>query len=217
MSQPTPEGNSATPSSGGAPPSGAPLLLVESDLFFLVKVRDTLAAAGYRVRVARCPDDVARSLDEAPPALVLANAAGRGIDWRAVVSLARERGVPVIVYAPHIDTETQTAARAAGATRVIANSKLGADLPALVARTLRTTVGQTETRSATAGDTAPDDTTAITSKDEIAAKTATSNSPSPFRGGGQGERFAAKTAMPITLPDDGAQQQRSSRREAVDP
>jgi hypothetical protein len=45
--------------------------------------------------------------------------------------------VPLVAYGPHVDVETQEQARQAGATAVIANSKLASDLPGVVARTLR--------------------------------------------------------------------------------
>jgi hypothetical protein len=46
-------------------------------------------------------------------------------------------GVPVIAFGSHVDLETQAEARKAGATRVIANSKLAMDLPGAVERAIR--------------------------------------------------------------------------------
>jgi hypothetical protein len=50
--------------------------------------------------------------------------------------------VPVIAFGSHVDLETQAEARKAGATRVIANSKLAADLPGIVQRALRKGVAE---------------------------------------------------------------------------
>ncbi len=54
--------------------------------------------------------------------------------------------MPVIAFGSHVDLETQAEARKAGATRVIANSKLAADLPGIVERALRTAPHATKTR-----------------------------------------------------------------------
>ena len=118
---------------------GALILLLDSDLFFVVKVRTTLQHAGYDVRTARTAADFTRRLAEDAPALALVNTAIAGQDWRGAITAARAAGIPVIAFGSHVDLETQQQAREAGATRVIANSKLAADLPGIVARTLRAT------------------------------------------------------------------------------
>ena len=120
--------------------SGASLiLLLDNDLFFVVKVRTTLQHAGYTVQTARAVADFTRRLAEDSPALALVNTAIAGQDWRGAITAARAAGIPVIAFGSHVDLETQQQAREAGATRVIANSKLAADLPGIVARTLRAT------------------------------------------------------------------------------
>ena len=124
---------------------GALILLLDSDLFFVVKVRTTLQHAGYTVQTARTAADFTRRLaPEAAeaaeaPALALVNTAIAGQDWRGAITAARAASIPVIAFGSHVDLETQQQAREAGATRVIANSKLAADLPGIVARTLRAT------------------------------------------------------------------------------
>ena len=118
-------------------PEAARILLLDSDLFFVVKVRTTLQHAGYDVRTARTAADFTRRLTEDAPALALVNTAIAGEDWRGAIAAARAANIPVVAFGSHVDLETQQQARAAGATRVIANSKLAADLPGIVARTLR--------------------------------------------------------------------------------
>ena len=118
-------------------PEAARILLLDSDLFFVVKVRTTLQHAGYDVRTARTAADFTRRLAEDAPALALVNTAIAGEDWRGAIAAARAANIPVVAFGSHVDLETQRQARAAGATRVIANSKLAADLPGIVARTLR--------------------------------------------------------------------------------
>jgi DNA-binding NtrC family response regulator len=82
------------------------------------------------------------------------------VDWAQAIGAARELALPVIAYGSHVDTETMAQARAAGATRVIANSKLAADLPAIVAQTLRRAaqashLASAESAPSAAGDHAP--------------------------------------------------------------
>ncbi len=114
-----------------------PVILLDTDLFFVVKVRTTLQHAGYDVRTARSLVDFTGRLVADAPVLALVNTAIAGVDWRAAIVAAREAHIPVIAFGSHVDLETQQAAREAGATRVIANSKLAADLPDIVVRTLQ--------------------------------------------------------------------------------
>lgn len=141
---------SAAQSGDDAPPRRA--LLLDSDLFFAVKVAETLKHAGYTTRTARRTEDFAAALTEYRPAVALVNAGTRGVNWRVAIERARSEGVPVVVYAPHVDVETHEAARAAGATSVIANSKLAADLPGVVARALRRGNTTAETTGASGDD-----------------------------------------------------------------
>jgi DNA-binding NtrC family response regulator len=114
---------------------------LENDLFFAVKIQDTLKQTGFQTRVMRTNAEFRELLTSGGYALALVNTAARGIDWRLGVMAAREAGVPVIAYGPHVDLDTQTEARAIGATRVIANSRL-ADLPSIVERVIARVGGQ---------------------------------------------------------------------------
>jgi DNA-binding NtrC family response regulator len=130
---------SATPDANGTDQGAAtqaPVLLLETDLFFAVRIGDTLARSGYATRQARTLADFSRLLAALRPALAIVNTATRGLDWRAAIAAAREAGVPVLAFGAHVDIATQAAARAAGATRVVSNSRLASDLPGIVARTL---------------------------------------------------------------------------------
>ena len=112
-------------------------LLLDNDLFFSVKVADTLKHAGYQTRTARSGDDFAAALAASLPAVVLVNTGGRGLDWRAGIRAAREADVPVVAFGSHIDLATQDEARKLGATSVIANSKLAGDLASVIERAIR--------------------------------------------------------------------------------
>ena len=111
-------------------------LLLDNDLFFVAKISATLKRAGYATRTARTLDAFTQGLTGLP-AIALVNTAARGVDWQAGIAAARSAGVPVIAFGSHVDLETQAEARKAGATRVIANSKLATDLPGIVERALR--------------------------------------------------------------------------------
>jgi DNA-binding NtrC family response regulator len=137
---------------------GAAVVLLDTDLFFVVKVRTTLQHAGYDVRTARSSADFARRLTDDTPVLALVNTAVARVDWREAIGAARTAGIPVIAFGSHVDLETQQAARAAGATRVIANSRLASDLPGIVARTLRTSSHESGASTGGAADVDSEDT-----------------------------------------------------------
>ncbi len=122
-----------------APMTEAPrtALILERDLFFIAKIREPLASAGWEVRVAKSADDVqARLAGDAPPSIVVVHYGVTGVAWEQAIAAARAAQVPVLAYGSHDDMTAQQAARAAGATRVIANAKLAGDLLSLVERTL---------------------------------------------------------------------------------
>lgn len=117
------------------------VVALENDLFFAVKIQDTLNRAGFQTRVTRTVAEFRERLAEGSYALVLVNTAARGLDWRTGIAAAREMGIPAIAYGPHVDLDTQAEARTAGAARVIANSRL-AELPAIIERVLIHASGQ---------------------------------------------------------------------------
>jgi DNA-binding NtrC family response regulator len=126
--------------SSGLTSHGAPerrALLLDPDLFFAVKVGATLKHIGVATTTVRTSGEWTRWLAAERFDLALVNTAARGVEWEQAIGAAISLGLPVIAYGSHVDTETMAQARAAGATRVIANSKLAADLPAIVAQTLQ--------------------------------------------------------------------------------
>jgi hypothetical protein len=112
-------------------------LLLDNDLFFSVKVTDTLRHIGIKTQTVRRLEDFTETiLGSDPPALALVNTAARGIDWYAGIAAAASAHVPCIAFGPHVDVATQEAARQAGATRVLSNSRLSSDLPGIALRVL---------------------------------------------------------------------------------
>jgi len=112
------------------------VLLLERDLFFSVKIRDTLRHLNYETVVARNEEDFARKLAANAPKLAIINIATAGVAWERVIAQARAADVPVLAFGPHVDLEAQQQARQADANRVVSNSKLAQDLPAIVRRML---------------------------------------------------------------------------------
>ncbi len=128
-------------------------LLLDNDLFFSVKITDTLKHSGYQTRTVRRLDDFTQALAEARPLVALVNTAARGLDWRSAITAARAAQVPLVAFGSHVDIATQQEARALGATSVVANSKLASDLPGIVARALLRRSSEGSTAEPAAGDT----------------------------------------------------------------
>lgn len=113
------------------------ILALEKDLFFSVKMRDTLRHHGMDVTVVRTlaafEQRVATTEDE-KPALVIVNTAISGVDWEGAIRRAREHSLTVLAFGSHMDLEARAKALQAGAQRVVANSKFASDMPGLVRR-----------------------------------------------------------------------------------
>lgn len=115
------------------------ILALEKDLFFSVKMRDTLRHHGMDVKTARTLPAFEQGLAadaEEKPALVIVNIATPGVDWETAIRQARASGLPVLAFGSHMDLEARARAMQAGAQRVVANSKFSSDMPGLVQRML---------------------------------------------------------------------------------
>lgn len=111
-------------------PELPPVLILVRDLLFSSKISATARAAGIETRLLRDP---ARLESE--------------LGWRLLVDLNLEGAIPaaakwrqttggtVIGFVSHVDTETITAARAAGIDQVLARSRFFETLPEIVAQT----------------------------------------------------------------------------------
>ena len=113
------------------------ILALEKDLFFAVKMRDTLRHYDMQVKTARNLQAFEQGLQadgSEKPALVIVNIATQGVDWEAAIRQARGAGYPVLAFGSHMDLEARSRALAAGAQRVVANSKFTGDMPGLVKR-----------------------------------------------------------------------------------
>ena len=118
--------------------TGTRIVAAVRDLFFAVRIKDTLAAHGYDVAVARSAEALAAALAERASALVIVDLNFRAIDPPATIARLKgapaTRAIPVLAFGSHLDHASRDAAKAAGADRVVPNSKLAEDLPDLVRR-----------------------------------------------------------------------------------
>ncbi|MGI9059966.1 MAG: hypothetical protein ACR2H5_15460 [Ktedonobacteraceae bacterium] len=115
------------------------ILALEKDLFFSVKMRDTLRHHDMTVTTVRTLPAFEQRLalvGEEKPLLAIVNTATAGVDWEAAIREARSKGLPVLAFGSHMDLEARAKALAAGAQRVVANSKFTSDMPGLVERML---------------------------------------------------------------------------------
>jgi DNA-binding response OmpR family regulator len=115
------------------------ILALEKDLFFSVKIRDTLRHHGMEVTTVRTlpafEQRLAATGDERAD-LVIVNTATQGVNWEAAIRQARAQGLPVLAFGSHMDLEARAKALEAGAGKVVANSKFASDMPGLVKRML---------------------------------------------------------------------------------
>ncbi|HEY6287448.1 MAG TPA: hypothetical protein VIX20_17400 [Ktedonobacteraceae bacterium] len=115
------------------------LLALEKDLFFSVKMRDTLRHHDIEVKTVRnlpAFEERLTAKDEEELALVIVNTATIGVDWETAIRKARTAGLKVLAFGSHMDLEARSKALEAGAQRVVANSKFTSDMPGLVKRML---------------------------------------------------------------------------------
>ena len=115
------------------------IIALEKDLFFAVKIRDTLRHHDMDVVTLRSVSAFEQRLTATTgerPALAIVNIATEGVDWESAIRLARQHGLPVLAFGSHMDLEARARARQAGALKVVANSKFSKDMPGLVQRML---------------------------------------------------------------------------------
>ena len=116
-----------------------PILALEKDLFFSVKMRDTLRHHAMEVSTVRTLAAFEQRLvasDAQRPQLVIVNTATVGVDWETAIRAAKALNIPILAFGSHMDLDARTKALQAGAQRVVANSKFSSDMPGLVRRML---------------------------------------------------------------------------------
>lgn len=113
----------------------ARILAVVGDLFFADRLRNGLTALGHDARVIDLSLDSVPTLAPGDVDLALVDLEA-GEPALAAVRSARAAGAPVLAFGPHMDLALRDAGLTAGATQVVAKSKLTSSLPELVAHHL---------------------------------------------------------------------------------
>lgn len=108
------------------------VIAVVDDLFFASKIRGTAEQAGVRVVFVKTVADAAEKAQSEAPALIITDLNARS--WDAV-ELARVlkgdddlKGIPLLGFFSHVQTELQQAAIAAGFDRVLPRSAFSRNL-----------------------------------------------------------------------------------------
>ena len=113
------------------------ILTLEKDLFFSVKIRDTLQHHAMDVTTVRTLPAFEEKLQASEkPTLAIINTATKGVDWEAAIRMASLQSIPVLAFGSHMDLEARAKALEAGATKVVANSKFTTGMVGLVTRML---------------------------------------------------------------------------------
>jgi CheY-like chemotaxis protein len=116
------------------------LVVLNRDLFFGIKINNTLRGLGYRVSLVPTTEAfVARLRTDAPSLALGIIDMSAGVDWQQLAALTgtNEHDVPILVFGSHLDVEGRRAAKAAGVTRVVSNGDFHRDMVALVRRYAR--------------------------------------------------------------------------------
>ena len=108
-------------------------MLLCADLMFAVQLQSIARAMGFKPVTLRPGASVPQ--ESAVLVVNLADLSGPRT-WENAVREASSRGIPVIAFGPHMDTDSRRSAKEAGASRVLANSNLARDLPTIL-RSLR--------------------------------------------------------------------------------
>jgi DNA-binding response OmpR family regulator len=115
------------------------IIALEKDLFFSVKIRDTLRHYDMNTTIARTLAAFEQEIgtrDSSIPGLAIINIATKGVDWEAAIKAACAQNLPVLAFGSHMDLDARAKALHAGAQKVVANSKFARDMPGLVQRML---------------------------------------------------------------------------------
>ncbi|MGB8956836.1 MAG: hypothetical protein WCC10_15780 [Tumebacillaceae bacterium] len=110
------------------------VLALVNNLMFSVSIREAATSLGGLVTLVTSNEELVQKL-EIHPSLVILDLTAVEPGWEQAVAKAKEAGVPVLAYGPHVNNEAREKAEGAGA-EWFANSKFKIDLPNLLAKYL---------------------------------------------------------------------------------
>lgn len=111
---------------------GSTVLVLSSDLFFAMRIRDALKQLGYQSQTVKSETEFRSALTDSGLLALGIIDFNHGIDWVVLAPVLTDSDIPVIAFGPHKDTAGFAAARQAGVTRVISNGAFTSSLPDLV-------------------------------------------------------------------------------------
>ncbi len=114
------------------------IIAVIKDVFFGITVRNSIKKLNFEPQLIKSTDTLADTVAVYDPSLVILDlqVIEKESAWGAVTA-TRELNIPVLVFGPHKDVEGLRAAKAAGVSRVVANSQFHREMPALIERYVR--------------------------------------------------------------------------------
>jgi DNA-binding NtrC family response regulator len=114
------------------------IIALVPDVFFSVTVRNAIRRLGYHAHLVKSVAELVDAAATEDVALAVADlsAVRDESDWEEISGLiARE--IPVLIFGAHKDVEGLRRAKAAGVTRVVANSQFHREMPLLIERYAR--------------------------------------------------------------------------------
>jgi CheY-like chemotaxis protein len=113
------------------------IIAVVDDMFFAAKIRAVAEAVGAEISFPRTREALVEKSRQTRPGLIVVDLHNQKID---ASELARQlksdedlRGIPLLGFFSHVQTELQRSALAAGFDRVIPRSVFARDLPKILA------------------------------------------------------------------------------------
>jgi CheY-like chemotaxis protein len=113
-----------------------PVLALVADLIFGSKIRGAARATGVALELVRGGAELLEAAARLRPRLVIVDLEAPGVDANVISGLkgtALTGSIPVVAFGSHVHADVLSAARAAGADRVLARSAFVKELPSLFA------------------------------------------------------------------------------------
>lgn len=105
------------------------------DLFFQAKLLETAKQVGVELRACATADALATEVSGGAPRLVVIDLNARANPLEAVRRVqSLGRGIPLVAYLSHLQTDLAESARAAGCREVMPRSKFTSQLATILAR-----------------------------------------------------------------------------------
>lgn len=136
-------------------PSGSrSVVALIPDVFVSLTVSNAIRGCAMNPVIVKAVSSLASAVEDPAVALVVVDVRAPADDdaWEQVAAVARS-GVPVLAFGPHRDVERLRRARAAGVSRVVANSQFHREMAGLITRYARSIDG--DERPQAPGDVGP--------------------------------------------------------------